>query len=367
MLAADLLSEALGKAKIYLAYRVKGNLANRASNDLIVGRSFLYKRRAEGKEICRHSEISFLAGKGEEEAEYISSKAKKDWQIEEIKVEIPPPFFVIDMRYWNEMRPWEKSSLIQQCILGVSIFRNWMTERNLMFTSVPRDFFQRFRLRISDFRGDMFVPGFEEILPKEEVAVLDPLGEEEFSSKHFSEFKYFVIGGIVDKGGRMHGATSEMAKGFPRIRISLRGSTLGVPDRINRILEICVKIYLGKSPEEAIKESQARMIARKRLPKEVSRRAIRFEISGKRYYALSESEYRDLLSFLNFSEKDFERLFDREILIIKDELAEKIKKAEYFESYGRRIFLPNLSEEELKRGILKRLASQKRPLQDILS
>ncbi len=365
MLAAKILAETLGNSKIYLAYRVKGNVPNRASNDIIVGRAFLYERRELGKEISSCYGLSFLAGKGKEESDYLCSKAKKEWKRVELSFQIPPPYFVIDLRYWKEMREFERSSLIQQCVLGVSLFRNWMTERNLIFTSVPEEFFHKFKLRISDFRGDMFVSSFEEILPKDKVAVLDPLGEEELERKHFSEFKYFVIGGIVDKGERLKGATSEMGKGFPRIRISLRGSTLGVPDRINRILEICVNFYLGEPLEEAIKKAQARMIARKRLPTEISKRALRFEVSGKRYYGISESDLRDLLSFLNFEFEDFEKLFDREILIIKDELAEKIRRSEAFESYGRKIYLPKISEEELKKGVLRRIVSEKRFLHDI--
>jgi Uncharacterized conserved protein len=86
--------------------------------------------------------------------------------------------------------------------------------------------------------------------------VLDPYGDVDANEEIIRNSDVFIIGGIVDKGRRLKYATTELAKmrgyDYPRVRIKLRGSVVGVPDEINKIAEIVLKVKEGESLEEAV-------------------------------------------------------------------------------------------------------------------
>jgi len=104
------------------------------------------------------------------------------------------------------------------------------------------------------------------------------MGREGYKTRIF-HFKGVHNGGIVDKTGNKKGAIPRMGERLQengikvkRRRISLRGDIVGVPDRINLILEILLKmIFEDKKMEEAILEVQPYKDARWRLRKRIAK------------------------------------------------------------------------------------------------
>jgi len=366
-IAAELLLKTLGKdsLNLYLNYHLRGqSIANKVANDLIVSRSKLYEKKVYGKIIDSHYGLNIIKGKGSIESDYVSSRKPIDGGPIEIKVQdndLEGPKIVVDVRYYHLHKLHEKISLIEQLRILTNLLREYLTEKHAIITSVTEDFQRDFMKGSYDFRGELHEETFNNILPRDETVVLDPYGEEELTVETVFKYKYFVIGGIVDRGNRFDGYTRKMAGNFKTIRITLEGDIKGVPDRINRIAEILVYLYCGvaRSVRDAIKLAQAPIIARKRLPTEIKKRAIRFEALGRRWLALSLSDYEELKDFMNFRDIDIEKVLDRDLIIITDELFEKIQKAKSFESYGRTVFIPNISEEEFRSNVIKIVGKRK--------
>jgi len=365
-IAAEYLASVIGRPRaIYVSYRVKGiSLVNRVSNDVIVRRARLVEGHIYGKPLDEHAGLKILGSKGNLESDLIATKrTTNNIVLMEINVdEIPGPRFVVDVRYYDLHKNDEKVSLIEQMRLITALLRDYLTERHYIITSANEGFIRDFLKGGYDFRGVIAKGRFNELLNKEETAVLDPLGEIDFDKSILNEYRYFVIGGIVDKGTRFRGFTSKMAGDFDRVRISLMGDIKGVPDRINRIAEIIVYLYceVARSVEEAIKLAQAPIIARKRLPVEIKRRAIRFELFGRRWYAISISEYEELHSLMNFRDEDIEKVLDRDLLIITDELYRRITSSMKFESFGREVYLPTgISREYFLQNVIKVIGKPK--------
>lgn len=366
-IAAEALLKILGKdsLNVYLNYHLRGqSIANKVANDLIVNRSKLYEKKVSGKIVDSHYGLNIVRGKGPIESDLVSSRKPIDGKHIEIKVSdslLEGPRIVVDVRYYHLHKLHERISLIEQLRVLTNLLREYLTERHVIIASVTEDFQKDFMKGPYDFRGGIHKETFNEILPRDETVVLDPYGEEELTLETMFEYKYFVIGGIVDRGNRFNGYTKKMAGNFKTIRISLEGDIKGVPDRINRIAEILVYLYCGvaRSVKEAIKLAQAPIIARKRLPTEIKKRAVRFEALGRRWLALSLSDYEELKDFMNFRDVDIEKVLDRDLIIITDELFEKILKSKSFDSYGRTIYVPNVSEEEFKANIIKHVGKKR--------
>ncbi len=100
-------------------------------------------------------------------------------------------------------------------------------------------FFNRVRRNVSPIHG----------------VVLDPYGDEDATEGLIRSVDTFVLGGIVDDSGWRY-ATRELADkvgyNLKRVRISLRGSRVGVPDRLNKIMSIILRVKEGESLEESI-------------------------------------------------------------------------------------------------------------------
>ncbi|MCD6503350.1 MAG: hypothetical protein J7K58_03880 [Euryarchaeota archaeon] len=364
--AAEYLLKILGGPKtLYASYRVRArSLVNRLSNDILVGRAFLVEEHRYGKLLDKHLGLSIIGSKGNIESDLMVTRnnsnnvIKIDTNFEEIE----GPRIVVDVRYYDLHKSDEKMSLIEQMRLITVLLRDYLTEGHYIVTSANEHFMKDFLKGNYDFRGKIHEKRFNEILNKEETIVLDPFGDIEFDASLFKEYKYFVIGGIVDRGCRFQGFTSRMAEDFERARISLKGDIKGVPDRINRIAEILIYLYCGVAStiEEAIKLAQAPIVARKRLPIELKRRAIRFEMSGRRWYAIALSDYEELHDIMNFRDSDIERVLDRDLIVITDELYERIISSKSFESFGRVVYIPEgISEDFFRSNIVKVIGKSK--------
>ncbi|EZQ04716.1 MULTISPECIES: tRNA (adenine(9)-N1)-methyltransferase Trm10 [Acidianus] len=252
----------LGINKIYFKGEIKRNrtiLQNIAVNVLLKNFSLL-KKENRGKIMGKEFGITILSGKGVETSEYEIWKGEG----EKILIEYPKvPTFIIDLSLWERHVEDERSRLKTQILCSLNAIRNYLWDYNLAINNYPKNF----SLNVpNNLRKD--------VIPDDSTIVLDPYGDVEATEEILRKTNYFIIGGIVDKSGWKE-ATKELSKkagyDFPHVRISLRGSTVGVPDRINRIIEIIMKIRLREKIEEAILEMQTNSDKFSRLVLEASR------------------------------------------------------------------------------------------------
>ncbi|MDI9645905.1 MAG: tRNA (guanine-N1)-methyltransferase [Archaeoglobales archaeon] len=235
----------------------------------------------------------------------------------DIEEKDPFPFVAIDCRNYDFHREKEKKSLRLQIEQTLGVVRKYMWDEKLIITG--QNFgVGRFYERLEDFLNEKNI---------KKVILLDPYGEEEFRKE---KANCYVFGGIVDRGQERAGATSEIGKEIEKAgfdvesrRILLRGDTVGVPDRINHIVEIVLKVVLdGKEIEEAIREVQPPVVARWRLRKELSKLSFRVMVGDKVYRAVKKSDFNNF-SWLNLKEADFYKVASEMKFFVLDEIPMK--------------------------------------------
>ncbi|MCY0849804.1 hypothetical protein [Sulfuracidifex metallicus] len=167
------------------------------------------------------------------------------------------PKFVVDMKLWNYLTDEERKDLIRQIGLSISVIRRYFWDENLVIANQPSCLDSMLNYMFKDF--SYRVPRRFKL--ERDSIVLDPYAEDEINEDLIRRTKVFIIGGIVDKGKRFDRATEYLTKvsGYQEVKgykITLRSSIIGVPDRINKILEILMKVIQGSTLEEAIIEEQ---------------------------------------------------------------------------------------------------------------
>ena len=206
------------------------------------------------------------------------------------------PYVAVDASFSHLHNQKELASLGIQLKATLGVIRRYMWDERLVVCGTESEL------------SCLHYPALEGFLRDKNISrvlLLDPWGDEVFTGQRA---ECYVVGGIVDKAGNKRGLTSEIGKrleksGFDVIsaKILLRGDVVGVPDRINHIVEILLLAVLDEMDvEEAIKAVQTPTIAKWRLRKELPR--LSFRIGSMR--AICRSEF-SRFDWLNVSEKDF--------------------------------------------------------------
>lgn len=255
--------------------------------------------------------IRIHLGKGDEEyeCEIRGDNGEASWRDLEARLPDPPfPLFLVDLGFWRLHTDEEKSRLRIQLSMTLNTVRKFLWDRHLAVTSVQ----QGVREQLDQVMGSnkAFITSARPAellwsLGAEEVIILRPDAPEELTARDLEKADAFVIGGIVDLTPRK-GVSRVLDRmvpwGVPK-KITLRGSTIGVPDRINRIVEIILKamfVYNGDVERAVVSSMTKRDIAR-RLFVEVMKRS---RPSGGRR-VIRESEYYDIVRWLPVSWEDF--------------------------------------------------------------
>ncbi|GAY26073.1 hypothetical protein ATG_12760 [Desulfurococcaceae archaeon AG1] len=113
-----------------------------------------------------------------------------------------------------------------------------------------------------------------DMLGAKRVIVMDPYGEHDLRVEDLEWAEAVVLGGIVDRTPIKGITTLLRNMGLPwapTMRITLRGSILGVPSEINNIAAILIKALEVGSLENAIKEIQPKRDAIARASAEIPR------------------------------------------------------------------------------------------------
>ncbi len=142
-----------------------------------------------------------------------------------------------------------------------------------------------------------------EMLGTGRTFVLDPYGERDLRVEDLEWAESVVLGGVVDRTP-LKGITTLLRNTnlpwAPTVRITLRGSILGVPSEINNIVAILVRALDIKNLEKAIRENQPRRDAVLRASAEISK-----HLNILKRNPMTEDLleiYRSLIEWLNLDE-----------------------------------------------------------------
>ena len=223
------------------------------------------------------------------------------------------PYFIIDLMHWEKHTEKEKKKVGLQASQSYGIMRDYLWGDRLALTWVNEEFKEiaNFPLeKVTAYEGPTW-----DFLKKEgieRVVLLDPWADKDLSEDDFSAGA-FIIGGIVDTGGTKKKTTPKIGEELEkrgvkvlRRKISLRGDIIGVPDRINLILEILLKMILEDKPmEDAVLEVQSPLHAKWRLRKELPKHKKRFLIDGKKFLIVEKELFDEYSKWLNIRWEDF--------------------------------------------------------------
>ncbi len=232
---------------------------------------------------------------------------------EELRSKLPGwPYFIVDLQLWHRHTQKEKSKICLQINQCYGLLRDYFTGKELAVTWANEEFKRMFNGplgRITVHEG----PTAEFLRRKgvDEVVLLDPWADEVLSERDF-DVRAFVIGGIVDTGGEKKLTPKigeELERAGIRVRrrkIVLKGDVIGVPDRINRVLGIILKMMVeGKPMDLAVYEMQEPLHARWRLRKELPKKAIRYRVDGKDFRVVEKELFDEYSQWLKIRWEDF--------------------------------------------------------------
>ncbi len=177
----------------------------------------------------------------------------------------PLPVYTIDLSYLDLHTEDELASLRVQLSASLSVVREWLWDPHLALVgeeperieSLLEGMVGRHKMTLSRDKPGRLLWA----MGADRVVILRPDAPEPLTDAEVMAAQAFLIGGIVDRIPRPGVSRSLDAKvpwGVPR-RIELKGSLVGVPHRLNRIIEILLKArFGGMRLEEAIISSMTK-------------------------------------------------------------------------------------------------------------
>ncbi|MFP3080480.1 MAG: tRNA (guanine-N1)-methyltransferase [Acidilobus sp.] len=158
----------------------------------------------------------------------------------------PLPLFVIDLSMKFLHTPEELSKLRLQLSVTLSVMREYLWDAHMSVTGTDEETAKWInevmgvnKVAIVNARPSEVLWGYD----ADKVIILRPDASTPLKADDVMTADAFLLGGIVDKiprPGLSRMLDSLVPWGVPR-RIELRGSVIGVPERINRIVEILLK------------------------------------------------------------------------------------------------------------------------------
>jgi tRNA (adenine9-N1/guanine9-N1)-methyltransferase len=236
------------------------------ANLLLTGRARICAQVSRGKEIGHYKGITVgVEVKGVTTFDYVvkSNKEKCDNDVTQIIIskfiDIYPrvPLIIFDALFWELHSDEEKKDAIQQFLFAVKTIRKYLTDLNIVVLSPSSeliDLINSFRNRIN-----VITPASSITLPNKGV-ILDPYSNESLTIEEVLQADAIVVGLLVDSRFPRPYATYAMSliRRLPYIRkaIVYKGSIVGVPKEINKIIEILLKVrFEGMSLDNAVKDT----------------------------------------------------------------------------------------------------------------
>ncbi len=218
----------------------------------------------------------------------------------------PKPIFIIDLSLLlDHVSESEYLSLRSQVSATLGVLRQYLWDQHLALTSSKPGVGLWFKLLLGRARVTITGLSSRDFLASLNIRrpiLLDPYAERDLDGRDVMEADAFIVGGVVDKVPRP-GATKAIGRlieeAKPR-RIALRGSLIGVPNRINSIVEIVLRARYETcgNVEKAITTVMSPRDIRMRAYVEISR-----EARGRGY--VNWSLYCRLREWLPLTREDF--------------------------------------------------------------
>ncbi len=350
LVAEVLRKHGLSKPKL-LRYPGRGDAFNRLSYQIVRGSYGIVREESFGEELlpgkpvggCEGVKLLALMGSEKPDSAVIRGKGEIDFS----HIELRYPSFAVDLSLFDTLLPKERKSLFVQLEIAFGVVKDYFIPENFGVLNPTRE--------AENVLRDFFSPAppFKKFNPEEfdEVIVLDPHGEKEFSHEEVNDRTLIVIGGIVDSSERLKGATLEILKDAKHRRISYKGIVEIVPDRINEILKI-VSQYLTeeKSLEEVVKENLTRDSKLRWLRKELEKRIKRVSNGRETVKAIPRSLFEEWKEEFGLNEFLIRKAAKHVggFAVVKDTLFDKVSGKTY--RRGKEVLIV----KELKNGVIER-------------
>ncbi|MGC8542826.1 MAG: tRNA (adenine(9)-N1)-methyltransferase Trm10 [Vulcanisaeta sp.] len=233
------------------------------------------------------------------------------------------PRFIIDLALWDSHTRSEKNELIEQVLASIVIIRKYLWDGNLELTSVPSEFLEYLGRFAKGFINKVVIKREGPVVGNDAV-MLDPQGDCILDNSVINRYSTFIIGGIVDKERRVKGETTRLYETLglrvPRCRIELRGSIVGVPDRINKIIEIILRtLFETGDLERSIIMAMSKKDRVNRLFYEINKASYRIKIENNVVLALTRSMI-PRINWVNASDDEIELAIRKShVVIIEDQ------------------------------------------------
>ncbi len=292
-LVAERLKEAGFRKPKLLFHPKRGEVFNRIAYGLVKGNFGIFTEKEIGEEILPGRKldeccgVELLAFMGKEKPDSAIVRGRKG-VVDFSDIGFEYPTFAVDLSLYDKLLPRERKSLLNQIEITYGVVKDFFTPENFVVTSVGEDA----RKELERFFTPYVPFPFFERVEGENVIVLDPDGDREFTHEEVTPNTLIVVGGIVDSSERMAGATGEIFPNAKHRRISYRGSTELVPDRINDIVKIiCQYLTEDISLSEVVRRNLTRTAKLKWLRKALEESVVRFVVDGKTLRGIPEKLY----------------------------------------------------------------------------
>ncbi len=267
------------------------SLVHYLTNTLLSGRALLCRGSFEGILAGRIGELKLLLDirkvwKSDYAIVHRSEKdacreiLNKEFETVFLEAYSPTPLIAIDFSLWELHSEKESNELLVQLVALLNTVRRYLTDLNVAFVSMPIELERRLRT-IVEHRA-WIVESVNDVMRLlgskfHEGIVLDPYAEERLDEHVVRGSSMWVLGGVVDDEYPRPYATYTIHKLFyrelPRRVLMFQGSVVGVPNRINKVVEVLLMTrFDGISLEEAILRCMSTQDRIVRLMHEIQRR-----------------------------------------------------------------------------------------------
>ncbi|MEL9939438.1 MAG: hypothetical protein QW348_00750 [Ignisphaera sp.] len=243
-------------------------ILNEIANNIIIGKAKLCRENVSGKIIGFYKGVSIARITRESNTFNLVVKDAKSPCLGDdftnhflsIFAEIYPrrPIIVFDALFWELHHEYEKKKALKQLLVSINIVRQYLTDLNVLLVFPSHEIMAL----LNSFKNSIKVlHKFPyDLLKNHRVIVLDPYASDRLTENDVMNGDVFLVELLVDdmfpRPFATYGANMVRGLNAERKSITYRGSVIGVPKEINKVIEIVLDVrFAGKTMDEAIKDA----------------------------------------------------------------------------------------------------------------
>lgn len=297
--------------------------------DVLLGKLNVRRGECRGNTVMEEPITIIAPGPGESRGDCLIVEGAGEISVESMRAAMPRhPLFIIDLSLWNRHSDVEKREVVEQVMSSINYVREYLWDGNLIISNSTPEFMELFNRYAPSMTHAVRIidsfPYYE--VTSARAAVLDPYGDEA-SIDDLRRTEVFILGGIVDKERKIRDETLALYRmlnlddlRLPRYKLTLWGSRVGVPDRINKVMKIVLDVVvMGRGIDEAILAAQSNKDRLQRLVHELQRRGVMIEENGVKRLKIRRSELESVINGLGVNEKVLRRATRNVKLLIIDD------------------------------------------------